>query len=130
MLTQLPDGKLKLFWTQADREAYDAQSSSYKSAKTATALAADGRWHHVALVYDKPTRKFSVYVDYALAMTQTVGGEEGYELYDGPFGYYYSRMELTDGFEGWMDEIRFSSVARTPETFIRFEPVGFMMILR
>lgn len=130
MLTQLPDGKLKLFWTQADREAYDAQSSSYKSAKTATALAADGRWHHVALVYDKPTRKFSVYVDYALAMTQTVGGEEGYELYDGSFGYYYSRMELTDGFEGWMDEIRFSSVARTPETFIRFEPVGFMMILR
>lgn len=130
MLTMLPNGKLKLFWTQADSETYTKESASYKNATTASACFTDDGWHHVALSYDKPTRTFAVYMDYELVLTQVVGGEERYELYDGPFGYYFSRMELTDGFEGWMDEIRFSSVVRAPESFVRFASIGSRMILR
>jgi hypothetical protein len=130
MLTMLPDGRLKLFWTQADREVYEANSPSYKNATTAVACLADDNWHHIALTYDKSSRTFIVYKDYKPVMTQVVGGVDGCGLFDGPFGYFFSRMELTDGFEGWMDEIRFSSIVRTPESFVRFTPLGLRIMFK
>ena len=55
-------------------------------------------------------------------------GEAG--LRDGPYGYYFSRMEPTSGFQGWMDEIRFSSSALPVGALLRLQPLGSAMILR
>ena len=45
------------------------------------------------------------------------------------YGYYFSRMESTYGFEGWMDEIRFTGHVLDSSKFVRFEPISGMTII-
>lgn len=134
MLTRLKSGQFKLWWTEQaeDGYAYTADSTDYyRNVTTAASYLSDRKWHHVALRYDKPTRTFSLLVDYSVVLTQVVGGDgRDRDLYDGPYGYYFSRMEPTAGFEGFMDEIRFSSKVRPESELVRFAPTGMLMILR
>ena len=124
MLTAESGGVLKIQWELQNREKYEY--ATVKSSATASNVLTPRKWHHVALSYDKRSRTFKLYVDYALVKETAVGGE----LYESQGGYYFSRTELSNAFEGWMDEIRFSSVARTPESFIRLAPDGMKLILR
>ena len=131
MLTRNKDGKLKLSWTeQAADSSYEYTSAStayYKSATTATAVMDRHRWYHVALTYDKPTKTFKLYVNYSPVLTQATSG---LELFDSTHDYFFSRIDASNGFEGWMDEIRFSNAALQPETFVTLEPLGMFMLFR
>ena len=124
MLTAETGGKLKIQWELQNQDNY--QFSTVKSTTTASNLLTPLNWHHVALSYDKQSRTFRLYVDYMLVKETTIDGE----LYESQGGYYFSRTEQSSAFEGWMDEIRFSSVVRTPESFIRLAPDGMKLILR
>lgn len=119
MLTHYDGGRLKLAWQEASGGAGEAQTDRN--------CLMDCRWHHVALTYDCSRRQFRLYLDYESVLTAEVG-ESG--LRDGPYGYYFSRMEPTSGFQGWMDEIRFSSSALPVGALLRLRPLGFAMILR
>ncbi len=93
-----------------------------------TAALYDMKWHHVAVTYNATNRQFELFVDYkslGTAQTGTVG-----PLWDGPFEYEFSRGVGGQGFEGWMDEIRFSRAVRTPESFLRELPSGTLLIFR
>ncbi len=124
MLTAETGGKLKIQWELQNQDSY--QLSTVKSTTTASNPLTPLNWHHVALSYDKQSRTFRLYVDYILVKETTIDGE----LYESQGGYYFSRTEQSSAFEGWMDEIRFSSVVRTPESFIRLAPDGMKLILR
>lgn len=129
MLTRRNNGRLRLSWTEVTETGEYSQENaeSFERYVETSEDCLGKEWHHVALSYDKPTRAFRLYVDYNVVMTASVG-ERG--LLDRPYGYYFSRMSPTDGFEGWMDEIRFSWGALAPEDFVRFAPVGGMVIIR
>lgn len=132
MLSRKPNGHLEVSWTETLTEgdyptAEGISASCYKRAETSVDYLGDKKWHHVALSYDKSTSTFKLYVDYKLVMTKEVG-ETG--LYDGPYGYYFSRIEATSGFEGWMDEIRYSSVALQPEQFEHFDVMSLLLMFR
>ena len=131
MLTRNTDGKLKLSWTEkAADPSYEYTSAStayYKSVTTASAVMAQHRWYHVALTYDKPTKTFKLYVNYSLVLTQATSG---LELFDSAHDYFFSRIAAANGFEGWMDEIRFSNAALQPEAFVHIESPGMLMLFR
>ena len=131
MLMRNKDGKLKLRWTeQATDPNYEYTSAStayYKSVTTATAVMDRHRWYHVALTYDKPTKTFKLYVNYTLVLTQATSG---LELFDSTRDYFFSRIAASYGFEGWMDEIRFSNAALQPESFVTIESPGMFMLFR
>ena len=131
MLSRKPNGHLEVSWTETlaegDYPTQEGASSCYKRVETTVDYLADKKWHHVALSYDKSTSTFRLYVDYKSVLTQTVGATG---LFDGPFGYYFSRIEATSGFEGWMDEIRYSSVALQPEQFEHFDVTSLLLMFR
>ncbi|MGN0853195.1 MAG: LamG-like jellyroll fold domain-containing protein [Kiritimatiellia bacterium] len=106
-------GNLVLEWTERphdDYADYAAGSSYFKKVTTPTAFLQDLKWHHVALSYDAAEKRFALHVDGACVLVQPLQGtEDSNALYDGPFAYYFCRFPTTGGFEGWMDEIRFSS---------------------
>ena len=68
-----------------------------------------------------------LYVDYSPVLTQATSG---LELFDSTHDYFFSRIDASCGFEGWMDEIRFSSTALQPESFVTLKPLGMFMIFR
>lgn len=126
--TKASDGsKLRLSWTEvAENGTYTADSE--KKVETDANCLGDRKWHHVALSYDRPSRIFTLYVDYQSVLTQTVG-ETG--LLDNLRGsYYFSRLACSAGFEGWMDEIRFTNEALKPEAFETLDQAGFAVIFR
>ena len=131
MLTRNKDGKLKLSWTeQATDPSYEytsASTSYYQSVVTDAAVMKQHRWHHVALTYDKPTKTFKLYVNYSPVLTQATSG---LELFDSTHDYFFSRIAAANGFEGWMDEIRFSNAALQPEAFVHIESPGMLMLFR
>lgn len=132
MLTRTGTGHLRISWTEVDDDSSyvygndETSGDHYGCAITEQPYLGDHGWHHVALSYDKPTRTFRLYVDYACVMAQTLERD----LFDGPYPYYFSRMEYPSGFEGWMDEIRFSSFARTPESFQQLSRFGTAIVIR
>jgi hypothetical protein len=124
MLTTGKNGIMKVSWTLAGLDSYSA--NTVMSASTSEGTLVPNQWHHVALTYDSQIKKFGLYVDYRKVLEPDVDGE----LLDVPSAYYFSRIECSNAFEGWMDEIRFSSVARTPESFVHLAPIGLRLILR
>lgn len=131
LLSRDYDGRLNLKWTeQAEDESYEYTAGStdyYKSVKTADAVLKEHRWHHVALSYDRPTKTFRLYVNRRLVLEQATGGRE---LFDSTHDYFFSRICASTGFEGWMDEIRFSGAALAPADFESLGKVGLVIICR
>jgi len=122
-LAQQYTGQLKLAWCEVNGDAKGLE----KNAVTANAYLGDDQWHHLALTYDATLKTFKLYVDAALVLTQTLD----YPLWDGPYEYDFARGLDLLGFEGYMDEIRFSNVALEPSGFVSlFLSSGFMILLR
>ena len=121
--------KLRLAWTEVkeDGEYASTDTDYFKSAETDVDYLGDGQWHHVALSYNQTMRTFTLYVDYQSVLTAEVG-ERG--LLDLPYGYYFSRLQCTNGFEGWMDEIRFTNGALKPEEFETLDKTGLTITIR
>ena len=124
MLTAETGGKMKISWEVQGSDTYSL--NTVKSHVTSSSPLTPRKWHHVALSYDKLLKKFRLYVDYKLIEEVVISGE----LYESEGGYYISRIELSNAFEGWMDEIRYSSAVLEPESFVRLSPCGFKIILR
>jgi len=82
----------------------------------------DGKWHHVAVVVDASERSMSFYFDYALAKTRTgtlptIGTGSS---------FFFAAKDTGNGqwFDGWMDDIRVTRRALTPNEFLTTHPVG------
>ena len=131
LLLRHKSGMLELRWTeQAADPSYQYTVDSkdyYKAVLTPTAIMKDHRWYHVALTYDKPTKTFKLYVNYQLVLTQVTSG---LELFDSTHDYFFSRINAANGFEGWMDEIRFSDSALEPSSFETIEKFGLILFCR
>lgn len=86
------------------------------------AVLTDGLWHHVALAYDSATAKLTVYVDYNENWSCTTAGgalHYGTSAKDTIcLGGYYSGIDGRK-FNGRIDEFRISSVALSPDKFLR-----------
>ena len=88
----------------------------------------DGKWHHVAYVYDKTESEVRFYVDYRLW-----GSKSGVTLLSGkPSGSNYKNIEIGTGYgggsnhqmNGWLDEIRITRRALNPQEFLTTIPVA------
>ena len=83
----------------------------------------DGKWHHVAMTYDGTTVR--LYVDYA---------QRGYLAWSGPLVYDASNAGKLciggnygsnyGGWDGFIDEVRISDEALTPEKFLRVSEIS------
>lgn len=82
----------------------------------------DGRWHHVALVYDIEAGTVAMYVDYALDQSGNVD-KSGlrYSENEAISTVFIGGYNSPDGrkFNGCIDEVRITGAALTPETFLR-----------
>ncbi|MBR2839571.1 MAG: laminin G domain-containing protein [Kiritimatiellae bacterium] len=82
----------------------------------------DSKWHHVAVVVDGANQSMNFYLDYVLDKTQSgalpaVG--TGYSL-------FFAAKENGGGqwYDGWVDDIRVTRRALTPNEFLTTHPVG------
>lgn len=82
----------------------------------------DSKWHHVAVVVDGANQSMNFYLDYVLDKTQSgtlpdVGS--GYSI-------FFASKESGAGqwYDGWLDDIRVTRRALTPEEFLTTHPVG------
>ena len=88
---------------------------------TASANADDGKWHHVAVVVDGTKGAFSFYFDYVLAKTRS-----GTLPALGSKSLFFGAKDGGGGqwFDGWLDDIRVTRRALTPNEFLTTHPVG------
>ncbi|MEN6497150.1 MAG: LamG domain-containing protein [Thermoguttaceae bacterium] len=75
----------------------------------------DEQWHHVAATYLDSTQKFTLYVDYVLQTQATTIK---------PIVYTDNPLLIGQGgggraFDGWIDEVRYTSGALAPDGFLR-----------
>ncbi len=120
-LEQKSTGELKLVW----REVNGDEQGLEANAVTAASYLGDDTWHHIALTYDAALKTFKLYVDATLVLTQTLDDP----LWDGPYEYDFARGLDIYGFEGYMDEIRFSNVVREPSDFVSLLPSSGLLIM-
>lgn len=89
---------------------------------------ADGQWHHVALVYDKPTSVLKTYLDGKVAKekSEVTLSETEKDCYVG------SSHDQTQLFKGNIDSVRITKRALSPEEFLHDckGPSGLVLIVR
>jgi len=85
-----------------------------------TAFLEDGRWHHVALTYDHPSRTLRLYMDYELVRqgqtTNPISSDSGSFQIGGGGG-------AVRCFDGWIDEVRLTDRVLAPAEFLRTVPL-------
>lgn len=85
-----------------------------------TAFLEDGRWHHVALTYDHPSRTVCLYKDYELVRqgqtTNPISNDSGNFQIGGGGG-------AVRAFDGWIDEVRITDRLLTPTEFLHTVPL-------
>ena len=89
----------------------------------------DGQWHHVAFVYDKDALKTSLHLDGAVVKSWqglTLKEETGFPL---AVGRARNSADLTQNFDGQIDEVRLTARALTREEFLACgRSVGNMLV--
>jgi hypothetical protein len=75
----------------------------------------DGKWHHVAVTYDTPTKKATFYIDYITQWNMTTTHEVTYTNFSLFIG---KGAGSNQAFDGWMDEIRISDTVLKPSQFL------------
>ncbi len=85
----------------------------------------DGKWHHVAVVYDYAASNFTYYVDYVARGSKTT---RIYEKSDGYKVFYFGRqVDDSNGpqfFPGWIDSPRIVRRALKPHEFLTTHEVS------
>lgn len=76
----------------------------------------DGKWHHIAVTYDSPTRRATFYSDYSYFSTRTTAHELVYTNYPLLMG---RGSGSNQAFDGWLDEVRLSDTVLQPHQFLR-----------
>ena len=116
-------GQLKVFVSPAGgtrARAYN-KKAGYDAAISEISLDSmrlmDGKWHHVAVVYDYAPSNFTYYVDYVPVGSKTT---RIYEKSDGSTVFYFGRQVDTDSqhFIGWQDSPRIVKRALKPHEFL------------
>ncbi len=112
-----------LFNATDSKLLYVSKTDGSQHYDSASENADDGKWHHVAAVVDGAAAKISFYFDYQLAKTRTgtlpdIGGTSS--------SMFFGSKENGGGqfFDGWMDGIRVTRRALTPDEFLTTHPVG------
>ena len=85
----------------------------------------DSKWHHVAVVVDGANQSMNFYFDYVLDKTQSgtlPAVATGYPIFFG--ASVNSSGDSSQWFDGWMDDIRVTRRALTPDEFLTTHPVG------
>lgn len=77
----------------------------------------DGLWHHVALTYDYPTKTVRLYKDYEFVREAVTINPVRLDTAN------YLIGAGDKAFDGWIDEVRFSSRVLTPDQFLRAIPI-------
>ena len=80
----------------------------------------DGKWHHVAVVYDYAPSNFTYYVDYVRVDSKTTRIYEGSNGYNHLF-YFGRQVDKDNGpqfFPGWQDSLRIVRRALKPHEFL------------
>ncbi len=101
------DGYLKLFTDVVDEQRVS-----------------DGAWHHVAYIYNHVSGMIYLYLDGELRLTHEVQTNDLDATADGPFvigARQFNSNTYVEYFEGDIDELRISSIARSPVDFA-FDP--------
>jgi len=75
----------------------------------------DGKWHHVAVTYDCPTRKATLYIDYATQWSMVTSHEV---VYTNNSLFFGKGAGSNWAFDGWLDEIRLSDTVLQPQQFL------------
>jgi len=73
-------------------------------------------WHHFALTYDHTTGRLKLYWDHQLAVEQQPGPAK--PDYKPEYKIYIGGVPDGHGFNGWMDEIRWSDQALSPDEML------------
>lgn len=120
--TMLQDGRLRISALNGtyDPASGDLVSTASVSGETSYSCL-DGRWHHVAVVYDKAAGTIRAYVDYRRildaanfrAVTKTSGYQKALIVGNG----YYSNSKYANT-DGGLDEVRLTRRALAPEEFL------------
>ncbi len=110
------DGSPQVMQMFIDYSTGKINARIFTSGTTSTQIGAsdvrDGKWHHVAIVYDGDTGKHSLYVDGKLEAEETGSGEV-YAATDAEFNIGV-RYSLDQGyFHGEIDEVRLFAAAKT-----------------
>ncbi len=79
------------------------------------------QWHHVALVWDASMKQFTIYTNYQKGTTRTLNG-----AFEHPDNFLY--IVLGSGFEYYIDEIRYTAGALSPNQFLRAVPEPSSML--
>ena len=112
-----------LFNATDSKLLYVSRTDGSQNYDSASENADDGKWHHVAAVVDGAAEKISFYFDYRLAKSRTGQlpdiGASSSSLF---FGATHSGTG--QWFDGWMDDIRVTKRALTPQEFLTTHPVG------
>ena len=89
----------------------------------------DGQWHHVAIVYDKDALRTSLFLDGGSIVSWTgltLKEQTGYPL---AVGRARNSFDLTQNFDGQIDEVRLTARALTSEEFLACgRSVGNMLV--
>jgi hypothetical protein len=110
-----------LFDAVSSKLLYVSNTDGAAHYDAASENADDGKWHHVAVVVDGTAGSVKFYFDYAVAKTRS--GTLA-DITTGKSLFFGARDGGTQCFDGWMDDIRVTRRALTPNEFLTTHPVG------
>jgi hypothetical protein len=105
-----------------DRNHHKARSDANPSGTNSaypTVGFADGLWHHVAVVYVKSTKKYTVYIDYGAKLTAAVQRDTDKTVLENQ----EAMLLGNGGFRGLLSCLRISKCARSADAFLRCSSV-------
>lgn len=120
-----PDGKLGLAGRRVNPDAVGS-GIDYDYPDLGTSIA-DGKWHHVAVTYDKPTRALAVWVDAAKVSEQVLASDQ----FDNLKGrYHFAQGFGMEAYVGSIDEVRLTGAVLSADELLKAYHTGLAIILR
>ena len=110
-----------LFDAVSSKLLYVSNTGGEAHYDAASENADDGKWHHVAVVVDGAAGSVKFYFDYVLARSRTGTLSD---ISTGKSLFFGARDGGTQCFDGWIDDIRLTRRALTPNEFLTTHPVG------
>ena len=120
-----PDGKLGLAGRRVNPDAVGS-GIDYDYPDLGTSIA-DGKWHHIAVTYDKPTRALAVWVDAAKVSEQVLASDQ----FDNLKGrYHFAQGFGMEAYVGSIDEVRLTGAVLSADELLKAYHTGLAIILK